>query len=103
MSDAVAGLTADQTLLSHEGDIVAATVPALRERIRDAIASGSRDVAIDLVSVKMLDSTGIGLLISAHNSLRKAGGRFSVRRACPEIVDLLRTLRVNLHFSVRGD
>ena len=38
-------------------------------------------MSIDFSDVQMVDSTGLGLLISAHNSMRKVGGRLAVIHA----------------------
>jgi anti-anti-sigma factor len=59
-------------------------------------------MVLDLANTRMLDSSGIGLLIAAHNSIRKAGGQMSVIHASPEIVDLLRTMRIHQHMTVAG-
>ena len=83
-------------------DVVAASVPALRAAMRSAIAEGARDIVVDLAGVEMVDSTGIGLLISAHNSLRNAGGRLSVIHASGDILELFQTMRIHQHFSVTG-
>jgi anti-anti-sigma factor len=83
-------------------DIVAASVPELRSRMREVVAEGVRDVVVDLGQVQMVDSTGIGLLISAHNSLRKLGGQLAVIHASPEILELFQTMRMHKHFSVSG-
>jgi anti-anti-sigma factor len=82
------------------GDVVAAVIPELRETLRGAVAEGARDMVLDLANVQMLDSSGIGLLIAAHNSIRKLGGRLSVIHASREIVDLLHTMRIHRHISV---
>jgi anti-anti-sigma regulatory factor len=50
-----------------------------------------------------MDSRGIGLLISAHNSLRKVGGTLAVVHASKDILELLHTMRIHQHFSVSGD
>jgi anti-anti-sigma regulatory factor len=53
--------------------------------------------------MKMIqDSTGIGLLIAAHNSLRKVGGKLPVIHASPDILELFQTMRIHQHFSVSG-
>ena len=51
----------------------------------------------------MVDSAGIGLLISAHNSLKKAGGELAVIHASSDILALFRTMRIHQHFSVSGN
>jgi len=85
------------------GDVVAASVPELRTAMRGAIKEGVQELVVDLANVQMVDSTGLGLLIAAHNSLRKAGGRLSVIHASEEIVDLFKTMRIHQHFSVSGE
>ena len=82
------------------GDVVAAAIPELREMLRGAVAQGVREMVLDLSNVRMLDSSGIGLLIAAHNSVRKLGGRLSVIHASGEIADLLRTMRIHQHISI---
>ncbi len=82
------------------GDVVAALVPELRSALRDALAHGVRKMIIDFAHVEMVDSTGLGLLISAHNSINKAGGKLAVIHASREILELFRSMRIHQHFSV---
>ena len=83
--------------------IVAATVPELRLKMRGIVEEGVRDLVIDLAGVRMVDSSGIGLLISAYNSLSRVGGRLAVIHASAEILELFQTMRIHQHFSVSGD
>ena len=93
-----------QTVIQMTGeDIVAASVPQLRAAMRDLLGRGERDIVLDLASVQMVDSSGLGLLIAAHNSLRKAGGQLAVIHVSAEIMELFRTMRIHQHFSVSGD
>jgi len=87
------------------GDVVASSVADLRPVLRDLVRSGAREVILDLGHAEMLDSMGIGLLLSAHNSVAQTGGTFSVIEASPEIVELLYSMRVHQHFRVakRGE
>jgi anti-anti-sigma factor len=94
----------NKTTVRPDGqDIVAATLPELRAKMREIVAEGARQLVIDLAAVRMVDSSGIGLLISAHNSLQKAGGQLAVIHASAEILELFETLRMHQHFSVSGD
>ena len=81
-------------------DIVADSVPELRSKMREVVGEGIRELVVDLTNVEMVDSTGIGLLISAHNSLRKLGGTLAVIHASPEILELFQSMRIHQHFSV---
>ena len=94
----------DQDAIVHPaGNVVAALVPELRSALRDALGRGVREMTIDFSDVEMVDSTGLGLLISAHNSMSKAGGRLAVIHASKEILELFRSMRIHQHFSVSPD
>lgn len=84
-------------------DIVAASIPELRSKMRRAVEEGVRELVVDLTEVQMVDSSGIGLLISAYNSLRKVGGSLAVIHASAEILELFQTMRMHQHFSVSGN
>jgi anti-anti-sigma factor len=71
--------------------------------MRGIVQDGVRELVVDLTGVQMVDSSGIGLLISAHNSLRKVGGRLAVVHASAEILELFQTMRMHQHFSVSGN
>jgi anti-anti-sigma factor len=93
-----------KAIVRPAGDsIVAASIPELRSQMRAIVADGVRDLVIDLTNVNMVDSSGIGLLISAYNSLRKLGGQLAVINASAEILELFRTMRMHQHFSVSGN
>lgn len=94
----------DQAAVVHPaGNVVAALVPELRSALRGALANGVREMTIDFANVEMVDSTGLGLLISAHNSMSKAGGRLTVIHASKEILELFRSMRIHQHFTVSQD
>jgi len=89
-------------VLQPEGDLVAARLPALRSKLQEMLGGGTVHLTLDLAGTRMVDSAGIGLLISAHNSLKKAGGELTVIHASKDIFNLFRTMRIHQHFSVSG-
>jgi serine/threonine-protein kinase RsbW len=91
-----------QATVRPAGDVVASQAGELRSALRGAMADGVTQVTLDFSAVQMVDSTGLGLLISAHNSARKAGGSLSVIHASREIVELFQSMRIHQHFSVSG-
>lgn len=94
----------DRAVVQPSGDtIVAANIPELRTQMRDIVADGVRDLVIDLAGVQMVDSSGIGLLISAYNSLRKVGGQLALIHASADLLELFRSMRMHQHFSVTGN
>ncbi len=84
-------------------NIVAATLPELRSKMREMVGDGVRELVVDLAEIRMVDSSGIGLLMSAHNSLRKVGGQFAVVNASEDLLALFQTMRMHQHFSVSGN
>ena len=48
--------------------------PSIKEATEEKIASGTREIAIDLEACTGMDSTFMGMLAGISNKLRKAGG-----------------------------
>jgi anti-anti-sigma factor len=91
-----------RAVLCPAGDIVASTTVALRQRIKDILAEHPGSLTIDLSRVELVDSVGIGLLIAAHNTLDKTGGQLALTNVKPELAALLRTMRLDKHFSIQA-
>ena len=71
--------------------------------MRALVNAGASQLVLDLTDVRMVDSMGIGLLISIHNTLKKTGRQLSVIHVSKEINELFRTMRMHQHFSISGD
>jgi len=94
----------NRAVVRPSGDtIVAATLPELRLKMRGVVEEGVRDLVIDLTAVRMVDSSGLGLLIAAHNSLRKVGGQLAVIHASNDLLELFHSMRMHQHFTVTGN
>lgn len=74
----------------------------LRPRLQEVIEKGATQLAIDLSSVDLVDSAGIGLLIAARNSLAKVGGTMRIMGASQEIQHLFKVMRLDRHFQIEG-
>jgi anti-sigma B factor antagonist len=103
MNEAVILRENNKATIQPPGDIVAASVPNLRAAVRGVVGEGYKELVVDLSKVRMVDSSGLGLLISAHNSLSKVGGHLQVIRATEDILSLFRTMRIQQHFNVSGE
>ena len=94
----------NKAVVQPSGDtMVAATIPELRLKMRDIVGDGVRDLVIDLSGIRMVDSSGLGLLIAAHNSLSKVGGQLAVIHASNDLLELFRSMRMHQHFTVSGN
>jgi anti-anti-sigma factor len=58
-------------------------------------------MAVDLEEVKMIDSSGLGVLIAAHNSLQKLGARLELLNVSDDIRKLLQNMRLDKHFTIQ--
>lgn len=92
--------TDTQGMVILTGDVVASTAEALRERLRGAMKSSPAGLTLDMAAVALVDSVGLGLLIAAHNSLSKCGGRLCLMNVSEAIRKLLRAMRLDRHFQV---
>lgn len=75
-------------------------VGELRETFKAAVNGGARELVLDCSRLAVLDSLGIGLLVATHNSLARAGGRLVLIHVRPDILELLKTMRLDRHFTV---
>jgi anti-anti-sigma factor len=64
----------DWVVLRVSGDLDLGSGYRVREAIREAVATGSRRLVVDLTEVRFCDSTGVGVLIAARRLLRSCGG-----------------------------
>jgi anti-anti-sigma factor len=89
-----------QTVVCVDGDLTASRVGALRTQVKGLIASGARNVVIDMAKCYIVDSSGIGLLVAAHNSLSAVKGVLSLVHVSQDLRDLFQTMRLQQHFSI---
>lgn len=92
-----------KAVLQVGGDLVSSTVPGLRPLLRDLLQEGARELVMDLGAARMVDSSGIGLLMAAYNSLEKVGGTLTVVHASPDIRELFTAMRLNQHLTIIDD
>jgi anti-sigma B factor antagonist len=88
-----------------EGDLTAVRVPELQVALKQVLERGVRDLIFDMSGTVMLDSSGIGLLIAASNTLARQGGKVRVTNVSPDIFHLLQSMRLTarLNVSVRAE
>jgi serine/threonine-protein kinase RsbW len=84
------------------GDLTAVLVPDLQAGLKEMVNKGARELIFDLGSTTMLDSSGMGLLIAAANSVAPNGGSVRVTNVCPDIFRLLQSMRLTTRLNVSG-
>jgi len=90
-------------LYTPHGDLTASSAPEIRITLKNLIAEGVRDLVIDMVNTRVIDSTGIGLLVATHNSLLRLNGKMAIINVSQDLLELLTAFRLDKHFSISGD
>ncbi len=76
-------------IVQVEGDLDVYTAPRLREALEEAGASGGR-LVLDLRAVHFIDSTALGVLVSAQQRLRTEDGQLSLVLDDPYLLKIFR-------------
>ena len=83
-------------------DIIASQCEALKQEFLEIINSGEKKIVIDLAETEMIDSSGIGLLISIRNSLaNNGGGEIELINLSDDLQQLFRVMRLDNHFTIK--
>ncbi|MEX0646448.1 MAG: STAS domain-containing protein [Balneolaceae bacterium] len=62
---------------------------SLNEQLHELIEKGKTNVVVNLSKVKFMNSSGLGMLIGALTTMRKAGGDLRIANATDKIESLL--------------
>lgn len=72
-------------VIAVTGEVDAHTAPAVREAIETVIAPGAQ-LVVDLTSVSFLDSTGLGVFVTALKHLREVEGSLDLVVTSPRVL-----------------
>jgi len=67
--------------------------------IKQLVAEGKVDIVLNLSKVKWINSTGLGLMVSAYTSLVKNGGRMKIAEVSDRIDNILHVTQLELIFE----
>ncbi|MCP4754859.1 MAG: STAS domain-containing protein [Proteobacteria bacterium] len=90
----------EATVVKPDRNIVASMADEFKMELKEVIGQGVSDLTIDLTSVGMIDSMGLGVLIATHNSLQKQDVRLKLTNASEDVRKLLNNMRLNQHFEI---
>ena len=89
-----------KAVLKPLNDITASSTPELRTILKTLVSEGVRELEVDLNDVRVVDSSGIGLLVAAHNSLDRLSGKLMVTHVTEDLVELFKAFRLEKHFTI---
>ncbi len=74
-----------------------------QNEIKTLIAAGHVDVLLNLAKVSWVNSTGLGILVSAFHTLKKNGGQLKICNVSDRIDNILNVTQLKLVFETFGD
>jgi anti-sigma B factor antagonist len=91
----------ERTILRLGGDFISEPdQEKFRHRFRDLVAQGSKHFVIDLSHVNYINSCGLGSLVCALTTVRKAGGDIALVGAVPDVQAILVLTRLHTLFEM---
>lgn len=91
----------DCTVVECFGRLTSENVPLLKDAMREACAKKGR-IVLDLKEVPMMDSSGLGAVVTLHVSARTRGCRLEVVNASKQILELFSMTNVLSLFEATG-
>ena len=90
----------DVTILDISGKIMGGDdFDLFNNTIKSLVAEGKVDIVLNLSKVKWINSTGLGLMVSAYTSLVKQGGRMKIAEVSDRIDNILHVTQLELIFE----
>ena len=83
------------TQLAIEGELDAVSVSELRPDLEKLVKSKPTSVEVDLSSLRMVDSSGVGALVSLYKRVRAQGGDVIVTGLRDQPLAIFRLLRLD--------
>jgi anti-sigma B factor antagonist len=83
------------TVLTIEGNLDALTAPDLRPTLDALVGEGKASVTVDLSALRMIDSSGVGALVSLYKRVRENGGHVKVINATDQPLAIFKLLRLD--------
>ena len=92
------------TILTARGRLVAGhEVSEFRSLIETLLSEGRVRIIVDLADAHRIDSSGLGVLIEAHNMAKSAGGSLKLLNLTESSAQLLVLTRLSTVFEVFND
>jgi anti-sigma B factor antagonist len=87
--------TKDEVKVSIEGALDALTVPDLRADLDKLVDNGPPKIEVDLTNLRLIDSSGVGAIVSLYKRIRAKGGKVEIRGLRDQPLAIFRLLRLD--------
>jgi anti-anti-sigma factor len=93
----------EPVIIKPDTDITEKTVNDLRDKILFELGNNRVNIIIDLTNVTMIDSIGLGIIISCYKALQEFNGTLTITSASEDIMQLFTVLKLDKHLSISSD
>lgn len=90
----------DHVVLTLRGELDLASAPILQTAIEGSEISSASALVLDLQELKFIDSTGLRVLLTAHESSQGRGQEFAVTSGSQQVQRLLSITGVGEHLRI---
>ncbi len=84
-----------EAVLRIEGSLDAMSTPELRATIEQLVAERPPRLTVDLAQLRLIDSSGVGAIVSLYKRLRAQGCEVAVRGLRDQPLAIFRLLRLD--------
>jgi anti-sigma B factor antagonist len=90
----------DGTKIAIAGELDSVTAPEVRETFDEIVESQPARVTLDLTSLRLIDSSGVGAIVSLFKRVRAQGGQFVVLGVRGQPRAIFRVLKLDRVFGL---
>jgi anti-sigma B factor antagonist len=94
---------ASTQVVAARGEIYILPAPDFKEHVNGAIDRGREYVIVDLTATTFIDSSSLGVLISAHRRLDSRNGRLIIASGVPAVLNTFKITGLNTMLEVVAD
>ena len=89
-----------ETRLQIDGSLDALTAPDIRPVFDSVVASNTKKVVVDLGNLTMIDSSGVGAIVSLYKRLKAEGGQVIVIGVRDQPLAVFKLLKLDRVFAL---
>ena len=97
---AKANKVASKKIIKPGKDILTPMVQDIKEQIISLMDKGTKEITIDFNGIDDIDSNGLGLLISAYNSLKGIDGKLNIINISGKMNKFMQTMHLDRYFNM---
>lgn len=88
------------TVFALKGNLDALTAPSLKKEIEALLAARKIQVVFDLQALELIDSSGVGAIVSLFKRVRQLQGDVKIARLSGQPAEIFKLLRLDRAFEI---